>query len=157
VLTIFLLAAIASGAWSFLNRKFDTERREEALLADGGWWIDLSAYRWILANTRADDTFATPLELPWSDPAALAAYTAGRKLVALPSLHSNPYVPWEPRDERRRQILEAAAGVGPPTPLCHGGVLWVVLPINTTVDESRVEAAYSTGRRIIYRVRSGVC
>ena len=31
VLTIFLLAAIASGAWSFLNRKFDTERREEAL------------------------------------------------------------------------------------------------------------------------------
>lgn len=157
VLTVFILAALAFGVWSFLNRKFDTDRRREGLLADGGFWIDLSAYRWILANTRPDDTFATPLELPFGDPAAFAAYTAGRKLVALPLLHSNPYVSWEPRDERRRQILEAAAGVGTPTPLCYGGVLWLVLGVNTAVDKSRVEAVYSTGRHIIYRVRSGVC
>jgi hypothetical protein len=154
---VLVLAAVCG--WSLLDRKFDAGQRQEAAHADGGGSIDLDAYRWILANTRPNDTFATPLAFAWADPAAFAVYAAGRKLVAAPLLHSNPYVLWEPREARRRQILEAAAGGVPATPLCRNdnGTLWVLEPIDSAIDEGRIEAAYSTGHHIIYRVRAGLC
>lgn len=100
-----------------------------------------------------------PIASDAGDPAANVVYAAARKLVAVPLLHSNPYVLWEPREARRRQILEAAAGGVPPTPLCqyHGGTLWVLLPIGAAVDESRAEPVYSTKRYTVYRVYRGLC
>jgi len=160
VAAVVVLAVASVGGWSLLNRKYDTVTRYAAVAhADGGALIDLDAYRWILANTRPNDTLATPLASDWGDPAAFAAYAAGRKLVALPLLHSNPYLLWEPREARRQQILKAATGDAPPTPLCeyHGGTLWVLLPIGTPVDERRVESIYSTKRYTFYQVRSGLC
>jgi hypothetical protein len=154
------LAVAAVGGWSLLNRKFDAGVRHYATAhPDGGMFIDLDAYRWILANTRPEDTFATPVAFAWADPAAFAAYAAGRRLVALPSLFSNPYVLWEPREAQRQRILEAATGDAPPTPLCESrrGTLWVLLPIGTAVDDSRVELVYSTTRYTIYRVHGGLC
>jgi hypothetical protein len=74
-------------------------------------------------------------------------------------MHSNLYVLWEPRDARRRKVLEAAAGGVSTSPLCeyHGGTRWVLLPFGAAVDESRVEAVYSTPRYTVYRVRDGLC
>jgi hypothetical protein len=74
-------------------------------------------------------------------------------------LHSNPYVLWEPREARREQILNAAAGVAPQAALCEypGGTLWVLLPIGTPVNETRVESIYSTRRYTFYQVRGGLC
>jgi hypothetical protein len=154
-----VLALAAAGGWSLLNRKFDAEQRAEALQADGGLAIDLDAYHWILANTQPSDTFATPLLADALDPAAFAVYAAARKLVAAPTLHSNPFVLWEPKESQRRQILQAAMGGGSATPLCEyrGGRLWVLLPIDAAVDKSRVESVYSTGSYTVYRVRGGVC
>jgi hypothetical protein len=161
VAAVVVLTVATVGGWSLLNRKYDTGARyyAAAVRADGGVSIDLDAYRWILANTRPDDTFATPLASDWGDPAAFAAYAAGRRLVALPLLHSNPYVLWEPREARRQQILEAATGYAPPKPLCeyHNGALWVLLRVGVPVDERRVEAIYSTKRYIFYRARGGLC
>ena len=159
VAAVIVVVLAAVGGWSLLNRKLDAELRHKAQARDGGRSIDLDAYRWILTNTQPNDTFATPLAFDWADPAAFAVYAAGRKLVAVPLLHSNPYVLWEPREARRRQILEAAAGGVPPTPLCEydSGTLWVLLPIGAPVDESRVETVYSTNLYIVYRVRSGLC
>jgi hypothetical protein len=160
VAAVIVIALAAAGGWSLLNRKFDAGQRRYALEgSDGGWSIDLDTYHWILANTRPNDTFATPLSLDWGDPAAFAAYAAGRKLVALPLLHSNPYLLWEPREARRQQILEAASGGTPPTPLCeyHGSTLWLLLPTGAAVDESRVKPVYSTERYTFYRVRDGLC
>jgi hypothetical protein len=159
VAAVIVLAFAAIGAWSFLNRPFDAGARHQALRADGGMSIDLEAYRWILANTRPNDTFATPLLSDSADPAAFAVYAAARKLIALPELHSNPYTLWEPREARRRQILEATAGGAPLTPPCeaHGGTLWVLLPIGASFDKSRVETVYSTERYTVYRVRGNLC
>jgi hypothetical protein len=160
VAAIIVVVLAAVGGWFLLNRKLDAELRHKALQArDGGRSIDLDAYRWILANTRPNDMFATPLASDWADPAAFAVYAAARKLVAVPALHSNPYVLWKPREARRRQILEAAEGGVLPTPLCeyHGGTLWVLLPNGAAVDASRVETVYSTERYIVYRVRAGLC
>jgi hypothetical protein len=160
VAAVVVLAVVSAGVWSFLSRKYDAITRYAAVAhADGGELVDLDAYRWILANVRPNDTLATPLAFDWGDPAAFAAYAAGRKLVAVPLLHSNPYVLWEPREARREQILKAATGDAPPAALCeyHGGTLWVLLPIGTPVEEMRVERIYSTGRYTFYQVRNGVC
>jgi hypothetical protein len=91
---------------------------------------------WILANTRPNDTFATPLAFDWADPAPFAVYAAGRKLVAAPLLHSNPYVLWEPREARRRQIPEAAAGDVPATPFLQTR-WWCVVGITADRRRSR--------------------
>ena len=157
---VVVLAFTVVSSWWLLNRKYDASARYRAVShPNGGEAVDLDAYRWILANTRPDDAFATPLAFDWADPGAFAAYAAGRKLVALPSLHSNPYVLWEPREARRQQILEAATSDAPPRPLCeyHRGALWVLLPLGSPVNERRVETVYSTERYTIYRVLSGLC
>ncbi len=157
---VVVLVVVSAGGWSFLSRKYDAVTRDAALAqADGGALLDLDAYRWILANVPPNDTLATPLASDWGDPAAFAAFAAGRKLVALPLLHSNPYVLWEPRDARREQILKAATGDAPPALLCGypGGTLWVLLPIGTPIDERRVESIYSTKRYTFYQVRNGLC
>lgn len=160
VAAVAVLAVVSVGGWSLFNRKYDTVARSTAVAhPDGGPLMDLDAYRWILANVRPNDTFATPITADWEDPAAFAAYAAGRNLVALPSLFSNPYVLREPREALREHILEAATGDAPPAPLCehHSGALWVLLPIGTPVDEMRVERIYSTTRYSFYQVRNGVC
>lgn len=147
------------GSWSLLTRKFDANERAAALHASGGSAIDLDAYHWILSNTKPSDTFATQLIAETKDASAFAVHAAARKLVAAPLLHSSPYVSWEPRDATRREIIAAATGIGPSTPLCSWprGTLWVVLPVETPIDAGRVEPAYATDRYAIYRVRKAAC
>ncbi len=128
VAAVMVLALAAVGGWSVLNRKWDAEARHRVLhTADGGGLIDLDAYRWILANTRPNDTFATPAA-DLGDPAAFAVYAAARKLVAAEEMHSNPYVLWEAREARRRQILEAASGG---VPLLPAPARWFSAPAPT--------------------------
>lgn len=154
-----MLVVAAGGGWSSFNRKFDELGRYAALHPDAAGLADWDAYRWILANTKPNDTFVTPLDAAGEDPAAFAVYAAGRKLVAAPPVFSNPYVLWEPREAQRQQIVQAVTGEANSTPLCQykDGTLWVLLPVGAAADEGLLEAVHSTKHHTIYRVRRDQC
>lgn len=93
----------------------------------------------------------------------MAVIAAGRNLVASPPLHSNPYVPWEPREALRRAYLAAATGTGPPEALCEAPIapatagLWIILPKDAEVAAGRLEAVASTVAGTIYRIAPDLC
>ena len=101
-------ALLAAGIAMLLFRPYDRAAHDAAPA------IDLVAYHWILANTSPDAVFdtAVPTDLasPF-DPGAFAVLAAGRKLVALHTLFSNPYVPWAPRERLRAEISLWRAGL----------------------------------------------
>ena len=104
--------------------------------------IDLAAYRWILTNTPPDTLFVTavPTDLasPF-DPAAFAVLAAGRKLVALHTLFSNPYVPWAPRELLRASALAQVS--------C-GKALWAIIPIADASTQSATIVTQTAAHRI---------
>lgn len=57
---------------------------------------------WILENTTPEDVFLASPGLSIFVPAAL-----GRKVVCMPEIHSNPYVPYEPRRIARDKMFNA--------------------------------------------------
>jgi hypothetical protein len=68
----------------------------------GGWLDRIATHRWVRAHTHADDVF-----LAEQDPGLRVVATAGRKLVAVESDFSNPFVPWQPRAEAAARMLAA--------------------------------------------------
>ena len=149
------LLLLAVGCRSVLRRPFDRERRA-SVLAGTANWIDADLYRWVLAHTRPDTLFATEPATPWKDGRAFAVIAAGRKLVAAPAAHSNPFLLWAPRDARRRAVLAAAAGEGPVAPLCEGAPL-LVLGRESPAAPARVEAVLATPWNTLYRPRPEIC
>jgi len=164
-LVSILVTAVAgliavSAVWiSFLPA--DAQYRKNAL-ADGVDF-DLAAYGWIMRGTRPADLFVTELAEDWSDPAAMTVMAAGRRLVAAPKLHSNPYLTWHDRDERRRGYIAALAN-GERSPLCAlaseagaGATAWFLLPRSNPADRSLAEAIYQTDHHILYRLKLFDC
>jgi hypothetical protein len=68
----------------------------------GGWRDRIATHRWVRANTHGDDVF-----LAEHDPGLRVVATAGRKLVAMDSGFSNPFVPLPPRAEAAARMLAA--------------------------------------------------
>ena len=73
----------------------------------GGWLDRIATHRWVRAHTRPDDVF-----LAADDPGLRVIATAGRKLVAVESDFSNPFVPWQPRAEAAARMLAALRAGG---------------------------------------------
>jgi hypothetical protein len=162
-----VLLAAATGAAGLLNRPYDRVARQQA--ERDGVDFDRDAYAWILAETRPADLFVTELKTDWGDPAAFSVYAAGRRLVAAPKLHSNPYVAWEPRDARR-QLYLAAADEGDAAALCglareaasaRGGRAWLLLPNERAVaaptERAGVEPVFRSAFHTAYRVVPDGC
>jgi hypothetical protein len=55
-------------------------------------YIDFEFYRWLVVNTEPRDLFVTDLPDNYSDSAAQSIFTAGRHLVAVNYINSNPYL-----------------------------------------------------------------
>jgi hypothetical protein len=75
------------------------------------WVLDQDAYSWIIGHTNPNDLFVTELPAEGADMGATAAtvMAAGRRLVAPPEFHTNPYVAWAPMNARRLAFLAADA------------------------------------------------
>ena len=77
--------------------------------------LDRAAYDWILRETDPHDLFVTELPPDGVDmgPAAATVIAAGRRLVAPPRVHANPYLEWEPLNQRRLAWLAPGAALCP--------------------------------------------
>ncbi|MBD0273938.1 MAG: hypothetical protein ICV73_18680 [Acetobacteraceae bacterium] len=160
--------AVAAGAAGFLLQPEDARKRRQALETPGVM-LDAVACRWILRNTSPRDLFVTGL--PASDhepstigPSAAAAMAAGRRLVAPPELHSNPYLDWAPKAERRLSYLRGFAGGGA-ADLCAfareagaGAAAYFLLPRRLRPGNgAALDEAFHTADHSLYRVRPTVC
>jgi hypothetical protein len=129
-------------------------------------YFDGEAYRWILANTSPTDLFVTSPVPDWEEPQAFAVMAAARHLLVPPELHSNPYVTWTDRDERRRRYI---AAITAPTPasaraLCdlvteagQGDTAYFLLPNTLAVESPRLDPAFHGKNSSIYRVKTQGC
>jgi hypothetical protein len=154
----FGISAVLGGVGAgflFLNT-YDDSARSWAL-QDGGFF-DRSAYSWIRANTKPTDLFVTPLRSVAHDADAFSVIAAGRRLIAAPELHSNPFVDWRERDALRRRYFAAATGAGPERDLCGltGLRAWLLVP-NTTDVASAAEPMYRTDYNTVYRITGIGC
>lgn len=141
-----VFAALAVGMWSFLHREYD----ESALQ----YKFDREAYRWVLANTRPSNIFVTDDNSGW------AAIAAGRRMVAIPALFSNPFVDWTARDERRRAYLDAASRDGDgDRRLCdfENQEAYLLVPHSFQVRSSRVRVVYVSTIHTVYRISTEDC
>ena len=98
--------AVVVGAIALFAADRDGWRREPALRAPDAV-LDRAAYRWILAETTPIDVFVTvlPSEPDQMGSAVATVLAAGRRMVAPPEVHSNPYLEWAPRNARRLDYL----------------------------------------------------
>jgi hypothetical protein len=159
-----VLLAAGAGVGSMLNRPYDRISRQQA--ERDGVDFDRAAYGWVLAATRPADLFVTEHKTDWGDPAAFSVFAAGRRLVAAPKQHSNPYVAWEPRNARRLRYL-AAADEGDAAAFCdlvreaaeaEGGRAWLLLPNGRAVAEGAgVEPIFRSAYHTAYRVEPDGC
>ena len=129
-------------------------------------YFDSEAYRWILANTEPTDLFVTSPVADWEEPQAFAVMAAARRLLVPPELHSNPYVTWVDRDERRRRYVAAATAPTPATAhaLCdlvseagQGDSAYFLLPNDVAVESPALAPAFHGKYSSIYRVKAGSC
>jgi hypothetical protein len=156
------IGLIFVGGFGLFMRPYDVEAR--ARTWEEGKKFDSSTYRWLLANTRPHDLFVTQIQTPpLEEPATDTVMAAGRRLVAAPELHSNPYLDWHERDERRRRYLAAAlipiasaeqdlcafrAEAGPDADA------WFALPNSVVVSAAQLQPAYRSAYLTIYRITS---
>jgi hypothetical protein len=119
--------------------------------------MDREAYGWILAQTRPDDLFVTELPSEGADmgPGAATVIAAGRRLVAGPALHSNPYVVWEPREVRRVGFLRDGADLCPLVREAGAGTAFFLLPEGRGFHGGVL--VFRSGFSVIYRVEAGGC
>ena len=143
---------------------------EDQVLAQAGRTdnerFDLAAYQWIVANTRPTDLFVTELPSDSVVPAALSVIAAGRRLVAAPERHSNPYITWEDRDQRRQEYLSAVARDGDQNrgARCafiadagRGASAMLLLPNDFMVSPEAAISVFRSRYNTIYRVSATGC
>jgi len=118
--------------------------------------LDRGAYDWILANTRPDDLFVTELPPNPADmgPGAATVIAAGRRLVAPPEMHSNPYVAWEPRNAQRLDALRPDADL---CPVLRDAAATTFLLLPAGREVSRATPVFRSPFNTIYQVPRGVC
>jgi hypothetical protein len=153
----------------FLLRSYDlTERR--VALTEPQSIFDRGSYEWILANTRPDALFASPLAERDARPTnmgvqAATVIAAGRRLVAAPIQHSNPYLAWTSRNVLRLRYLAALeGGQGAQATLCafvrqadpRAGAFFLV-PGRLPVPVPGTGAAFSDDISSVYRVTAASC
>ena len=129
-------------------------------------YFDTEAYRWILAHTEPTDLFVTGVVADWEEPQAFAVMAAGRRLVAAPELHSNPYITWPDRDERRRRYVAAATAPTPATShaLCdlvseagQGDTAYFLFPNSVAVESPALDPVFHGKYSSVYRVKAQSC
>jgi hypothetical protein len=150
-------AVIGVGATALFHNAYDEIARGDAL--QDGKIIDRAAYGWIRSNTQPIDLFVTPLAEAWGDPAAFSVIAAGRRLIAAPEWHSNPFVDWRERDALRWHYLAAATGMVPDHDLCglareHA---WLLVPNATHVSTAKAKLAYRTEYSSLYHITDADC
>jgi hypothetical protein len=148
------------GAAAFLSRPYDRALRALALDHPDGYTMDLTAYRWVVANTAPGDLVVTRPSERGSllDPAAFTVLASGRAAAAAPLLFANPYVRWEEWDALRWRFLAAASDGAVPMPCAPGGhAVWLLLPVGSAVDPARASAVFSSARHTISRVWAPAC
>lgn len=118
--------------------------------------LDRAAYEWILARTEPGALFVTELPPNPADmgPGAAAVIAAGRRLVAPPGLHSNPYLPWTSRNEQRLALLKPGADLCPLLREAGEDGAFFLLPHGRTVAAAPV---FDTAVHTIYRVPERSC
>jgi hypothetical protein len=119
--------------------------------------LDHAAYEWILANTRPDDLFVTELPPNPADMGSGAAtvMAAGRRLVAPPEMHSNPYVAWEPRNARRLEALRPGADLCRLVREAGDSTAFLLLPAGRAVNGAT--SVFSSPSSTILAVPRSVC
>ena len=66
-----------------------------------------------------------PAETDLMGPAAATVIASGRRLVAPPEIHSNPYIPWAPLNAERLAYLGSGTGErGPAFLLLPADMVW---------------------------------
>jgi hypothetical protein len=124
--------------------------------------LDIEAYNWIVAHTRPSDLFVTAD----ADYAVFAVIAAGRRLVAAPELHSNPYIAWASRDARRLRFIAAISGQNAASTraLCDllaerggGNTAFFLLPNQDLVNTDALEIVWHGNHHSLYRVKPITC
>ena len=124
--------------------------------------LDRAAYEWILANTRPDDLFVTELPPNPADmgPGAATVIAAGRRLVAPPEMHSNPYVAWQPRNAQRLDALRPDADLCPLVREAGDGTAFLLLSADGAQADRHIDRAtpvFSSSFNMIFAVPRSVC
>jgi hypothetical protein len=149
-----LMLLVFAGLIGFFTKPEDAElRRLGSTRMD--LILDRAAYHWILLGTAPDDLFVTELPDDAADmgPGAATVMAAGRKLVAPPAFHANPYVAWAPRNARRISYLKTGADLCPL--LRQGSNAFFLLPNGRTVEGAT--RVFSSAFNTIFRVDRGAC
>lgn len=148
-----LLLAVAVGSQAMMARSFDRTSIEQM---EAGVPFDLDLYRWLLGHTRPDT-----LVLAADDRGAFTAMAAGRRLVAAPIYHANPYVAWQPREARRSAWLaELAPGATPGPELCAAaasGRMLVAAPPGQPLDPAKARPVHESGAILLYELQPSLC
>jgi len=162
------IAGVAGGV-GFITQPWDLSKRAAAL-AEPDAILDRHAYSWILEHTGPDALFATPL--PDMDarpsnigPQAAAVIAAGRRLVAAPVRHANPFLDWNDRNARRVRYLNSLTDVtGETQALCAfeheagpRGNAFFLVPNALIVRAQAVSLVFRDRVDTIYRVIAGPC
>lgn len=100
--TIAIGLAFALGAFPGWRTRDDFVEARRLAEFHGGWVDRIATHRWVRANTHPNDVF-----LAEHDPGLRVVATAGRKLVAMDSGFSNPFVPLPPRAAAAARMLAA--------------------------------------------------
>jgi hypothetical protein len=121
--------------------------------------LDRTAYRWILQHSSPGDLFAMPLpaEPDWMGATVATAIATGRRLVAAPAVHSNPYLDWPSMNARRLDYLS-----GTPASVCRfaaeagrGAAAWFLLPVDAPPPAAPL--MFRTTQHALYRVDDSQC
>jgi len=118
--------AVAAGVTGLFLHPWDRAARSGALLYPGAM-LDRSVYDWIVGHTDPGDRFVTllPPETDLMGPAAATVIASGRRLVAPPEIHSNPYIAWGPLNAERLAYLQPGTeGRGPVYLLLPADMAW---------------------------------
>lgn len=153
-----LLILVCAGAVMFLRRPSDDEMIARVTTAK---LFDLGLYRWAVAQTQPTDLFVTDLPDYFAAPAAQAIFSAGRRLVAVHRINSDPYLDWNERNRRRLAYYRAALGTSPSPPedLCRllaeagpSASAYVVLPKGLEASNLLGPPIFQSATNTVFRV-----
>ncbi len=143
-----LALLLLAGGVMLWGRPYDATARASAAP------FDRAAYQWVLANTQPSDTVVTAGRTDRDgdfDPAAFAVMAAGRHLLAVNTLFSNPYLDWPAREAARQQALAWIAGAAGDGPCALAR--WAMLPEAVPVAAERAQLVAETPVDRIFRLR----